>query len=294
MEITRQHLVRALRHIDPCYALVGLHRLSKRAFAVTVSTSDRTTKGLVLLTHSEADRLRNADIARDEYCLLEALRGAGLPVAEPLVLDRDHAPPFFLSSRLPGSARFAADDRPALCRALAAALAEVHAVDLRQRDLSFLPWQAERVAEFLDAGGAADERIRYAMRRAADGIKPGAPALLHGDFWPGNLLWLGETLSGIIDWEDAMLGDPLGDLGKSRLEMLWSLGEAAMGDYTAHYLALNPQLDASMLPFWDLWGAARLPHFASFAGDAGRVAAMRRQYNRFVEAAISALEARQE
>ena len=66
------------------------------------------------------------------------------------------------------------------------------------------------------------------MRAAADSIQPNASALLHGDFWLGNLLWQGDAPGGIIDWEDAMLGDPLGDLGKSRLEMLWALGEAAM------------------------------------------------------------------
>ena len=75
-----------------------------------------------------------------------------------------------------------------------------------------------------------------------------ASALLHGDFWLGNLLWQGEALSGIIDWEDAMLGDPLGDLGKSRLEMLWALGERAMSDYTAQNLALNSELNLRALP----------------------------------------------
>ena len=86
-----------------------------------------------------------------------------------------------------------------------------------------------------------------------------------------------------------MLGDPLADLGKSRLEMLWALGAEAMERYTADYLALNDGLEASSLPVWDLWGAARLAHFASFAEDAEAAGRMKAQYDEFVEAALEAL-----
>ena len=268
--------------------------MSARAFLVAVSGPEQVREQLVLLSHSGGDRLRNPDIARDEFRLLKTLRSAGLAVAQPLHLALDHAPPYFIAAYLPGSPRFAADDRSAFCRCLAGLLSEIHALSLARRDWAYLPRQADRVAEYYEVAGSADERIRDAMRSVADSIQPNASVLLHGDFWLGNLLWEGDKLSGIIDWEDAMLGDPLGDLGKSRLEMLWALGEAGMRDYTAQYLALNPQLDASALPFWDLWGAARLPHYASFAEDPGRVATMRRQYDSFVQAAIDALDAGQE
>ena len=266
--------------------LESVRRLSGRAFQLAVSRAEQVTEQLVLLTHSPADRVRNRDIARDEFRLLQTLKRAGLPVAQPLYLARDHAPPYFIVSRIPGSPRIAADDAPAFCRRLAEVLA--------RRDLSFLPRQADRLAEYLDAAATADERIRDAMRGAAHRIRSNGRALLHGDFWLGNLLWQGDRLSGIIDWEDAMLGDPLADLGKSRLEMLWALGEQAMAEFSARYLALNPQLDASALPFWDLWGAARLPHYASFAADASNAAAMRRQYDRFIQAAIDTLAAGEE
>lgn len=294
MEISRRHLGRALAQIDPSYRLESVRSLSRRAFLIAVSGPEQATEQLVLLSHSGGDRLRNPAIARDEFRLLKTLRSAGLAVAQPLHLALDHAPPYFIAAYLPGSPRFAADEGPAFCRCLAELLSEIHALSLTQRDLSYLPRQADRVAEYLEAAGSADERIRDAMRSVADSIQPNASVLLHGDFWLGNLLWEGDKLSGIIDWEDAMLGDPLGDLGKSRLEMLWAQGEAAMREYSEAYLALNPQLDAGALPFWDLWGAARLPHYASFASDPGKVRGMRRQYDRFVQAAIDALDAGQE
>ena len=40
------------------------------------------------------------------------------------------------------------------------------------------------------------------------------PVLLHNDLWPSHILWDGETHrpTGVIDWEDARLGDPAFDL----------------------------------------------------------------------------------
>ena len=82
------------------------------------------------------------------------------------------------------------------------------------------------------------------------------PALLHGDVWPGNLLWRGGRLQAVIDWEDAALGDPLADLANARLELFIAHGEDAMAALTRHYLALS-EIDATTLPLWDLWAALR-------------------------------------
>lgn len=294
MEISRNHLARALAHINPRYAFDSARPLSGRAFLLTISTPERATEQFVLLSHGPRDRLINPDIAADEFRLLRTLNRAGLPVPQPLYLARGHTPPYFITSCVPGSPRFSDEDMSAFCQRLAVLLSEIHALDLAQCDLSYLPRLADRLDDYFAAAQSADDRIRDAMRRFAHSIKLNASALLHGDFWLGNLLWQGDQLCGVIDWEDALLGDPLADLGKSRLEMLWALGEGAVREYTAHYLALNPQVDASALPFWDLWGAARLSHYASFAGDPGKIAAMRRQYDRFVQAAIDALAASQE
>ncbi|MGT5522875.1 phosphotransferase family protein, partial [Escherichia coli] len=76
--------------------------------------------------------------------------------------------------------------------------------------------------------------------------------LLHGDFWPGNVLWKDGQLVAVIDWEDAQIGDPLADLGNSRLEILWASGSEAMHSFTRHYQAMT-DIDFSNLPYWDLF-----------------------------------------
>ena len=41
-------------------------------------------------------------------------------------------------------------------------------------------------------------------------------ALVHGDCWQGNSLWVGDELRGFIDWDAAGTGSPGIDLGTMR------------------------------------------------------------------------------
>ena len=277
--------------INSRWKLENIEAIGGRAFALRVIARGQREKRLVLLTHSQADRERNPQIARDEFDLLKTLQAAGLPVPAAVALCETHEPPFLITAFMPGASRFEAEDMPAFCRKLAAELGAIHSVDLLAHELSFLPQVGDLIARGAPPLSATQARIHAALTSALPKVACNAPALLHGDFWLGNLLWKGEQLEAIIDWEDAMIGDPLADLGKSRLEMLWALGDEAMALYSEYYLALNPALDASALPIWDLWGASRLLHYPSFAPDLSRVPRMRAQYEAFVDDAMRRLDA---
>ena len=239
MQIAAQAVSRALTGLNPRWTLQGSQPLSRRASLLLIR-AEEGPKRLVLLSHGDADRAFNPHVAGDEFRLMESLHGTGLPVARPLALAGDNQPPFLITSFLNGAPRFAAEDLSTFCERLAKTLSAIHAVDL---ELSFLPRLDEVLAADIDERGRGDKRIRAAIHAAQGGIQRNPPVLLHGDFWLGNLLWQGDELTGIVDWEDAMLGDPLADLGKSRLEMLWALGREAMELYTACYLSLNGALE---------------------------------------------------
>ena len=66
-------------------------------------------------------------------------------------------------------------------------------------------------------------------------LVPGRETLVHGDFWPGNLIWRDDELVGVVDWEEAHVGDPLCDVGISRLDMLWVGGWVAVEAFTQRY-----------------------------------------------------------
>lgn len=282
-----------VRKIDPRFQLKSVEALGGRAWALTASTADAGGKRLVLLTHSRSDRQRNPQIARDEYLLLRILREAGLPVPRALYLCETHEPPFLITASVDGSAERGCARTESRAGALASILNDIHALDLGSLDLAFLPQVGDRILRKRSPLTDDQRRIQAAMRKTASRIKVNAPALLHGDFWPGNLLWREGDLAAIIDWEDAMIGDPLADLGKSRLELLWALGREAMREYTACYLALNRRLNARPLPYWDLWGAFRLAHFAAFAPHQSAIPQMAAQYKTFVDDAIRRLNAYQ-
>ncbi len=290
MDISRRVLSQVLHAINPGWALHDVQKLGGRASALDCCTGAGSHARLILLTHSERDRERNPQIARDEFRLLESLRCAGLPVAKALQLEAAHDPPFLVTTYLPGTPKFSAADLPNLPIKLADTLSAIHHADVALGELSFLPNQADMIRDCLQASVETKDQITPVMRRALPRICMNSPTLLHGDFWLGNLLWQGDRLAGIIDWEDAMLGDPLGDLGKSRLEMLWALGSVAMEQYTNRYLAQNPKLDGSALAFWDLWGALRLAHFASFASDVIALDRMQAQYDEFIGSALRYLD----
>lgn len=291
LPIRPRDLQRIVCAIDSGWKLQSVEKIGGRAFALRVISRGQCLKRLVLLTHSQADRERNPQIARDEFRLLKTLQAAGLPVPAALYLGEAQAPPFLITSFVQGGSRLEAEDMRAFCRKLANVLCAIHAVDPLEHELAFLPQAGDLLYLGAPPLTAAQPTVHAALKSALPSIKFNAPALLHGDYWQGNLLWTGDQLEAIIDWEDAMIGDPLADLGKSRLEFLWALGDEAMALYSEYYLALNPALDASALPFWDLWGASRLQHYASFAPEPGRVPQMRAQYEAFVADAIRRLDA---
>ena len=118
-----------------------------------------------------------------------------------------------------------------------------------EETLRFLPRQGgglSRRPEVLD-DSLSEGQVREAMEALWPLPQRNPSVLLHGDFWPGNVLWQDDVLAAIIDWEHARLGDPLYDLAESRLEILWAFGLNAMHRFTQSYLASMPSVDCTHL-----------------------------------------------
>ncbi len=85
------------------------------------------------------------------------------------------------------------------------------------------------------------------------------------------------------------MGDPLADLAKSRLEILWAFGNQAMHRFTHHYKT-KTNLDFTNLPYWDLCAALR-PVFqiAEWAADDLVEKEMRQKHRLFITQAFDKL-----
>jgi aminoglycoside phosphotransferase (APT) family kinase protein len=107
----------------------------------------------------------------------------------------------------------------------AAALATIHSVNWRAANLAFLLPEADTdtaLEGVLGAWRARAERLRISraplLITLGEWLRANEPvdsrmALLHGDPNPGNYLFRGDHVVGVVDWEVAAIGDPRADLG---------------------------------------------------------------------------------
>jgi aminoglycoside phosphotransferase (APT) family kinase protein len=296
-------LAQVARRLDPAARLMRAWPLTGGVSAdvtgLRITHADGGTHTVIVRQHGEADRRRNPRIAADEFRLLGTLRENGLPVPEPLLLDEsgDIFPtPYLVLAYVAGRPAFAPADLPDALERFATTLSQIHRLDLDV--LAGLPlpdfdtttatrigMRPARLDESIGEG-----RIRAALEAIWPPPSNNVRCLLHGDFWPGNVIWREGQLAAILDWEDAAIGDPLADLGNSRLEMLWLFEQDAMRDFTRRYQAQMPHLDDTALPAWDLVAALR-PAFklVEWKEDPEEVRRMREDHTRFVDQALAAL-----
>ncbi len=279
---------RLLRH----WPLTG--GVSASVTALEVEGGDGRRQKWVVRRHGAADLSRNAQIAALEFRLLQLVHGAGLAVPEPIYLDRScmlFPAPVLVTAYVEGEAAFTPGDLGSYLRQLAAFLARLHAITPATADLSFLPpghrESGHRPAD-LDASMSEGE-IRHALQTCAPLCRHNDPVLLHGDFWPGNVLWRNEKLAAVIDWEDAALDDPLADVANARLELLWAFDAPAMERFTEEYRSLT-STDFTHLPYWDLCSALRpVGKLETWGLEPSVEATMRIKHQHFVEQALSML-----
>jgi len=197
----------------------------------------------------------HADPVAHERDTLAALHAAGLPVPAPMVIAGTGEDRCLVMQRLPGSPLVQPDDPDHYVRVMAETLARIHTTPVDT--FGFLPIT---LATPKPPRATLDDDLREAEVRAGiarwGAVAWGPTVLRHGDFWPGNVLWVGNRLTGVVDWENALRGPALADLAIARLDLWWALGRDAMDTFTAHYLRLHP-IALDTLPYWDLRTALR-------------------------------------
>jgi aminoglycoside phosphotransferase (APT) family kinase protein len=243
--------------------------ISAEMTRIEIEYPDGRTRSMIVRRPADGAVGRNPHAARDEFELLRILRSVGLATPTPYHLDQSGTifpTPYVVIEYIEGQPEFAPSNVADFTLQIATHLAGIHSVDCSKLDVSFLPKQengcAETFKQPVNVDTSLDEgRIRAAMAPLWPLPRRNAPALLHGDFWPGNLLWRDDTLVAVIDWEDAKLGDPLIDFAISRLDILWIFGIEAQDSFTEHYKSMMA-IDYTNLPYWDLCAALRLARLA--------------------------------
>jgi len=179
---------------------------------------------------------------RKEFDLLKYIHGQGLPVNEALHIDTVQQ--LLVLSYLPGAIQFNWNHQE--ISQAANLLSRIH--QLSYQDLPSLESRTDLLTDSaLNAWKLEPLLQRLEVRQP---INNNPPTLLHGDFWPGNLLSNEHGISSIIDWEDAHFGDPLVDLATMRIELGWIQNWQAAETFTSIYLEQFP-LNTMDLFYWD-------------------------------------------
>ncbi len=257
------------RKLDPRATLLRAWPLqggiSAQMTALALQLPDGETRKVIARRPGAQALQHNPHAAADEFQVLQIVQAAHVAAQTPYFLDQSgeiFPEPFLVVAYIEGDPDFAPARGQAIARQMAAQLARIHQVTTATLDLSFLPRQADRLAQVITQRPARlddslDEgRIRAVLEAAWPLPAPDDAVLLHGDFWPGNLLWRDGRLAAVIDWEDAEVGNPLYDLAVSRLDILWIYGSDAMHEFTRRYQSLA-RVGSAQLPYWDLVAALR-------------------------------------
>ena len=261
--------------------------VSAQVTALEIACSDSRLRRCVVRQPGAINRQIQSRRVLDEFHLLEVLSKAGLAVPEPPVVDEDGS--YLVTAFIESEPLDAEVDFCRAARTMATQLTQIHQLDISQ--LGGLQSHAglSLPGPFSDES-LEESRIRTVLERTwPPSMNPSV--LLHGDFWPGNVLWNQDAIAAVIDWEDAVLGDPLADMANTRLEILWSWGLEAMHAFTTTYQNLNPQMNYRSLPIWDLVAALRpTGKLDSWGLDTSTEERFRQRHRWFVQAATAALQ----
>ena len=228
------------------------------------------------------------NVAAVENGTLLALADAGLPVPRPVALDGSGTvlpTPYLVLPLVDGST-----DPPALDVALprmAEFLSRLHDLDATRLALPpDLPRRFDPLPELLEYLPDRFGTLAGVLAHRQPEV-PEVVTILHGDFWVGNILWRAEEIVGVIDWEDAALGDPIADVAGARVELVWRYGDPAAERFLNEYERRSEAaISRVRLALWELYVcAAGLAFMGGWGLPEHQVTTMRARSEPFLDRA---------
>lgn len=275
--------------------------ISSSVHVVRLQTARGERQAVVVRRYGDYAQRTDPPVSIREFRLLEMLAQHAYPAPRPLLVDADGGPfgaPTVVMTRLPGRPLLAPRNLQDYVRQMARTLADLHRLPIG--GLEFLPDQRDLNKRTFATRPVADDPLQHAVFDAAVAAWPAVMetsatrVLLHGDYWPGNLLWSRQRLVGVIDWEQPRLGAPALDVATCRGDLTILFGPGAAADFVHEYeSASGTRLRHAR--FWDLlictWAVREIADWASVYPVLGRPELSpemaRQRIRTFAEAALA-------
>jgi aminoglycoside phosphotransferase (APT) family kinase protein len=223
---------------------------------LTVDEPTGARRQLVLRRYVRADWLaREPDLAAHEARVLELLGPTDVSAPELVAVDPEGAAtdvPAVLMTALHGRVRWSTRSLADYLVQLVDALLPIHRVTVPAGVpiRPFRPYYAD--APLRPPVGTAEPQ---AWERAIE-IHHGPPPqhehlFVHRDYHPGNVLWVGTAVRGVIDWASASIGSPDADVAHCRVNLARHLGWNAAEAFRARF-AERAGRGQDYDPYWDI------------------------------------------
>jgi aminoglycoside phosphotransferase (APT) family kinase protein len=266
--------------------VVGGRISSIRSMGVGATTLHAIDAGdpprrLVVRRFHDTERLRTDPwyVPANEAAVLELLDDTEVPAPRLLAADpygRICDVPALLTTRVPGRPAARPWDMDGFLTSMAQALARVHEVPLDTALPPYAPYYSraahgERRPPEWSGTPELWERVFETVEAPAPETAFG---FIHRDFHPGQTVWSGDRLTGIVDWTTGSNGPYAIDLARMRINLAVDYGlEVAARFQVIYQEAAGRDLRH---PYWDLTDAADAvldmpaPHTQEVADRYGR------------------------
>jgi aminoglycoside phosphotransferase (APT) family kinase protein len=237
---------------------------------IIVEFEDESTREIVMRRYNPEKYEDGHDKQSCEFHALKLLHKHGLPVPPPLLLDETGE-----LLGLPGIVTEFVEGAPIELPAEAALwgemaektarmLARIHQTPFSEADKRFLMDDNVEVAWFIKDGVIPNymridpdgEMVWHLVKDHWARWKPIEPRFAHTDYWAGNILWQGDEIATVVDWEEAGYGHPAADVAYCRMSyFIEGVPEAAQTFLRVYEAEAGWTL--SDLPLFELAASAR-------------------------------------
>lgn len=186
----------------------------------------------------------------NEALVLDLLAQSSVPSPHLIALDADGeftGTPMVLMTALPGVLVWDPRELDPWLTKLVDLMMTIHAQPAADTMRAWEPYPPSGVPP-------AWTKHQAAWNRAIDAYESERPrsdrVFLHRDFHPGNVLWEGGEVSGIVDWVSSCAGPAEEDVAHCRMNLAMHHGQATADRFLQIWLQATGRTEYS--PYWDL------------------------------------------